>query len=572
MNQKLQQNLNLQKNRIGLVSGSINLREYDEAEHDISASISPQSWDVEVSLRKGFDPIRDERQISYAKKKGITNGLETLVSDTVLHEFAHWELPFDSERGCPYNIYEHDKIKEAVKRILPQDKQTHLNYVTNAFEDLLINPRCREFKGSFSGQVLFWDNEGLSCEENGQPSFTPFYEAFVKLNMHLFGDNADTNLLKRHFSRRFHNKRKINRAVKKTIGELNLPRNIQDTSTLFDRTRWPQMAEIFTKNLADLLKTSPTERLSLGGDSIEQKSKTREGKEEVAYGRYSSNENQSTNFTSYEQLDALYMGLARAIPVDVEAMTREQSLSIASLTYRPFDDETDNPKKIKLSKLFITNDGLQFAYPNKPITIPGRSKIQRRSFPDFKMVVLDTSGSMKQAPDNSDNIGSTSFIPWGDNSKYHYTLLGFYGIEKFLQQQGIAQHIQHGLSMFSSHTRFMESNFSEIDEVRKSALSPEFGDTTLLNTGILEQSLQGRESFVISISDGNISNWDNEKEKFRELFQNNYYTHIQLGDESNFSQDLKSWGIPVFYVSSGDDLSKLMVDITKNTYRSFIRE
>ena len=445
---------------------------------------------------------------------------------------------------------------------------------------MVCNPRVREWKKDFSGQVLFWDGEGLACKEKEQKGFTPFYEAFVKLNMHLFGDNSDRALLKRHYQ----NVSEIDKAVQQVVSELSLPKNIQDTSCLFIKQDWPKMAGIFAKNLANLLEQKPTERLSAfsqgegqegteeqkSGNGIEQKSKTKEGKEEIAFGRYSAGERLSANFTSYEQLDALYRRLAKPLAVQVDAMTKTHGLNISPLTYRPFDDEKDDVGKVKLSKMFFTDKGLQFAYPNQPLTITAKSKIQRRSFPDFKMVVLDNSGSMQQAIDGSSNIGNTSFIPWGDNSKYHFALLGFYGIENFLQNQGIAQYIQHGISLFSSNTRFKQAGFSGIDEVRKLALAPEFG-STYLDAKTLEEALAGRESFVLSLSDGEVGNWETEKATFMDMAKRNHFAHIQISGQSQFSKDLESCEIPVFYVNSGDDISKLMVNITKKTYEQYTK-
>lgn len=588
--QKLRQKLYEQKNKIGLVGGTVDVEEFDKTEHYVSASISPKDWKIRFFLKKDWNPIQDNKQRAYARAKKIEDGLEMLVMHIGgLHEPAHWELPVDSEKGCPYNVYWHDKILEGIKtglqnagknpNLVVGPNQTLASYVANAFEDVIINPRCKEFNKDFSGQVLFWDWEGIRCKEQKKKHYTPFYEAFVKLNMHLIGDNKDKALLKRHYS----NESKIDKAVKKTIQELGFKENTQDTSYLFNRNSWQMMAEKFAKNLADLLDEVPQERLSAfsqeqegegqegqcpAGNGVEQKISTREGKEEIAYGRYSSKEKQSTNLTSFEQLDSLYRRLAKDISVEVEAMTREQGLQIAPLNYRAFDEEKDEVSRIKTSKIFVTDQGLRFGYGNRPLTITSRSKIQRKSFPDFKMIVLDNSGSMAKAPDGSDNTGSTSFIPWGDNSKYHFALLGYYGIENFLQRQGIAQYIKHGISLFSSATRYAEGDFQNSASVRKKALSPDWGSTNI-DAGILKQALKGRESFVLSISDGGIYNWSSEKEEFKKLVGNNYFAHIQLGQATDFTHDLEKWNIPVFYIDSGKDLSKLMVKTTKDCYRKF---
>lgn len=588
MDEQLKQKLQEQKNRIGLVGGTLTIREYADAEHNVSAHITPEGWNTEITVKEGFNPISDRRQRAYAKVKKITNGLETLLRHISLHEFAHWELPHGSERGCPYDIYNHDKILEAVKKALPKNKQTQASYVANAFEDNIINPRCREFEGDFSGQVLFWDNEGLAARGKGQKAFTPFYEAFVKLNAHLWGDKIDKALLKRHYG----NAKQVDEAVKKVIADLGLPESMattEGTERLFNRPQWAQMASVYTKHLAPLLDESPTERLSAfsdksegegqgqggeqkqpAGNGIEQKMGTREGAESIAHGRYSSNERLSTNITDYSQLDGLYRKLARDISVNVEAMTREQNLAIAPLNHRAFIEERDDPTRIKATKIVINGDGITFGYPNQQLTVASRSKMQRKSFPDFKMIILDNSGSMAQAPDNTDNVGRKSAIPWGDRSKYHFALLGFYGVENFLQRQGIAPYIEHGLSLFSSSTRYKEAGFQGLEAVRKLALAPEWGSTHL-DAKVLSGALKGRESFVMSISDGEIANWASEKNEFRKLAEKNHYAHIQIGSGTQFTSDLEGWKLPVFYVNSGQDLAKLMVNAAKDTYRRFTR-
>lgn len=585
--QKLERKLNQEKNKYGLVGAKrARVLEFDDAKYEIAAHINTQDWGIEVTLKTGYNPIQDKFQKEYAQTKKITDGLETMVLHIgSLHEVAHWELPFGSGRGCPFDIYNHDKIVEGIKRGLPENKRDDgtASYIANAFEDTVINPRCKEYNGDFSGQVLFWDKEGLKCEkEQKKKGFTPLYEAFVKINMHLWGDELDDSLLKRHYTKN----EKVKKAVKQVIIDLNLEKNIKDTSILFQKQNWQRMAETYARAMSELLDEMPKERLSAydsgqsqsseekgkeqnSGNGIEKKLRTKEGKEEVAYGRYSSGEKQSPNFESFEQLDALYQRLAKSIPVKVEAVTRDSSMEISPLNYRPFDPEEDNPMKIKTSKFFVDEEGFNFAYPNQLLTIEFKQKVQRKSFPNFKMIVVDNSGSMKDGLNGSS--GSTNFIPWGDNSKYHFALLGYYGIENFLQNQGIAPYIEHGVSLFSSGTRFKKGSYNELIETRKLLLSPDWGSTNL-DAKVLRGALDGKESFLLSLSDGEIDNWDEEKREIKELTESNYYAHIQIGSKTDVTEDLESWGVPVFYVNSGEDLSKLMVDITKKAYHPFVQE
>src|SRR3989339_667235 len=468
--QKLEQRLNQEKNRYGLVGAKrARVLEFADAKNEITAHINPENWEIEVILKTGYNPIQDEFQKKYADAKNITDGLETMVLHIgSLHEVAHWELPFGSKRGCPFDIYNHDKIVEGTKKGLPKDKESFANYLANAFEDTIINPRCREYNGDFSGQVLFWDKEGLKCEkEKGKKGFTPLYEAFVRVNMRLWGDTFDKSFIERHYTEN----QKVKKVVQEIINGLNFEENILDTSPLFEKGRWQKMAEIYAREMSELLDEVPPEKLSAydsqqgqgsgedgkkAGNGIEKKFGTKEGKEGVAYGRYVSGEKQSPNFKSFDQLDLLYQKLAKSIPVKVEAVTRDSSMEISPLNYRRFDPEEDNPLKIKTSKFFFDGDGFHFAYPNQPLTI------------------------------------------------------------EFKQNQGIAPYIGHGVSLFSSGTRFKKGSYNELIETRKLLLSPDWGSTNL-DAKILEQALDGPESFMLSISDGDVFNWSSEKAKIKNI-------------------------------------------------------
>ena len=586
--QELEEKLNGEKNKYGLVGAKrARVREYDDAKYNISAHINPNNWEIEVNLKTGYNPVQDSKQKAYARAKKIKDGLETVVMQVGSgHEVAHWELPFGSGKGCPMDVYNHDKILEGIKNGLPEDKKECAKDVANMFEDTVINPRVKEYFGDFSGQILFWDGEGLRCEKaQNKKGFTPLYEAFVKINLHLFGDKLDKSFLKRHYTKNL----KVEKAVNEVVKNLNLEEGIKNTTPLFNKSDWPKMAENYARAISDLLDEMPEERASAydsrqspnsggeGGENqkskygngIEEKVKTKEGKEEIVYGRYVSGDKQSPNFTSFEQLDSLYQRLAKDIPLKVESVTRDSLMEISPLNYRAFDYEKDNPLKIKTSKFFIDQEGFNFAYPNQPLTIDYKQKIQRKSFPNFKMVLVDNSGSMKAGIDG--DVGKTNFIPFGDNSKYHYALLGYYGIENFLQNQGIAPYINHGVSLFSSGTRFKKGTYNELAETRKLLLQPDWGSTNL-DAKVLRDALEGDESFFLSISDGSVDNWNSEKNEIKKLIEKNYYAHIQLGEKTNMSEDLESWGMPVFYVNSGKDLSKLMVDITKNIYHPFVQE
>ena len=128
-----------------------------------------------------------------------------------------------------------------------------------------------------------------------------------------------------------------------------------------------------------------------------------------------------------------------------------------------------------------------------------------------------------------------------------------------MQKQGIAPYINHGVSVFSSSTRFRKGNYNDLTEIRKLLLHPEWG-TTSLDARTLKEALEGEQSFLLSISDGEIGNWDSEKSKIKTLIENNYFAHLQLGGSEDdgdskpaFCRDLEAWNMPVFYIKNGEN-------------------
>ena len=109
---KLEAKLNRQKARIGLVGGRLKLWEVADAEELINAHIVPSDWHIEIAVKEGYVPARDERTAAYVKKRGVKDSLEKICEDVLFHECGHWELPRGSGMGCPYDAPHHDMIVE----------------------------------------------------------------------------------------------------------------------------------------------------------------------------------------------------------------------------------------------------------------------------------------------------------------------------------------------------------------------------------------------------------------------------------------------------------------------------
>ena len=196
---------------------------------------------------------------------------------------------------------------------------------------------------------------------------------------------------------------------------------------------------------------------------------------------------------------------------------------------------------------------------------PAEYKVHPRKFPKLKVALLDTSGSMGLSPNNDDNVGGKSFIPWGDNSKYHFALKGLYGIDNFLEKQGIAGYVQSEAITFAGSTEKTGKRGFRSEEERKVLLRKPSGGTTL-DAKLLKDEL-GERCFLVSVSDGDIANWGSVKDDYKSAIENADYCHIHIGAKNEFTRDLESWGVKVHYVKGDDDLSGLMIDAASNYYR-----
>ena len=88
----------------------------------------------------------------------------------------------------------------------------------------------------------------------------------------------------------------------------------------------------------------------------------------------------------------------------------------------------------------------------------------------------------------------------------------------------------------------------------------------------LRKAVQGDDTFLLSLSDGDLHNWGQIKNDYKALVTGCAAAHIQIGGKNRFSRDLESWGIPVYYVQGGDDLTHLMVKVASDKYKGYGKE
>lgn len=583
--------LNRVKNENGLVGGPLKVLQVDNADSNVSACINPHDWSIELKVKKGWNPLPDKRVKSYSTKRNLEDALWSVCRDVVLHEVGHWELPRGSEMGCPYSVDFHDQILDGVTKVLkPKKLEGCAHYVSNALEDLINNTNVKG-KTSFAGQVLFWYDQGLSIPNK---KFTPFYESFVLLNMYCFGDNIDEELVSRFYT----GDKKVVKAVKELIKSFVLKRHDRENNikSLFDKESWGEMSETFARITLPLLEQQlPSESLfgtgseapgkseqnkkqegQSAGSSFDKKLSQPREREKICAGRFASGGSCPSYMDSFEYLDKVYTSLARSIPVQVDSFNESLSFPVAKHGWRWFDPEQDDANKVKLSRVGLQEDGsVGFKVGRHELTVDYPYRKNVKGFPKLKVAIIDTSDSMKESLGGRSvvmNPESPEERQWNSDCKYHYALVGWYGIQRFLESQHIAQYVDNSVVNFSDNTRTSgRKSWRDLNVVKKLLFSPQFGGTTL-DERVINQELSDDDCFVLSLSDGDIQNWDSVKESFKKNVVGKKYAHIHLGSANKFTSDLKRWGVPVYFVKSGEDLSRLMVKVTGDQYKSYARE
>ena len=568
----LKKELEKQKNKAGLVGTRLNVNEVPG--NSFSASITFDFKTISLDYGVDLDLVPDQETRRFVEEKSIESPELKIGEDILDHEMGHREKPVRTTYGCPYTAEMHDSILDSITRGLAEkEKQGLEGSVCNAFEDLLDNINCRK-DTDFAGQTLFWNNQGLVNSENGK--FSPSYEAFVKINL-LFGGKdyvVDATLLKRFYQ----NDEKVQTAVRNFVDYFNSKLNIQSSLGIHEK---PEFNELFNKDMeqreelwsdlaynyaimmAELLDQKQTEqRFGSKDNPFDKQIKQPKTKQEIAYKRYKTGKGPAAHRDLQEQLYDLYKKISREIPVETSHFTKSSGIPLVHYGRRSV---TEDETKLRFRGIgFDENGELSIKTSRHSLKYPVSYKVHPRNFPDLKVALMDRSGSMAwNRYDDENEVGDTSFIPWGDESKYHFALKGYFGIDNYLDSQGIGPYMENVALGFSGE-HIVRGNSKE---VAMSLLTTPSGGTNLNIDELIEEMTPN--SFTLSISDGSFSFGEEQKEKLNEKIKQGVdYAHIQIGSDTPYSLYLKELDIDVLNVNGDDDLSNGMVKIVSKKYRS----
>lgn len=573
--EKLETELNERKNEIGLIGTRLDINEIPGK--DFNGSMTQDFRTINLSYGSDLDLVPDRQTAKFVKRRKISDPYKKIGIDIFEHEAGHRENPIDTMLGCPYTTELHDAIKSSIDAALEGSNKGHLtDDVTNAFEDIIDNVNCRS-NTDFSGMTLFWNNQGLVNADNNK--FSGFYEAFVKVNLEFFESKYDYALLKRFFT----DKKLINDKVKKFVEYTKKSLSVDSLVNMHSDDRlsqlylkdlndredlWSNLAKKFAVTFSDLLDGKPPSSEAFipenmfGGkcDYFDKELELPEEKQKIAYHRYIRGKGSASNRDVQEQLFDLYKRISKEI--QIQTSHYEESSSMPLIHYgKRFVKEDE--QKINFKGVGFDNGGkLNIKTSKNSLYYPVAYKVNLKQFPKLKIALMDRSGSMALNPHNGNEVGDTGFIPWGDNSKWHYALKGYFGIDNFFRNQGVIDYIKNDILGFSGEKLITGKS----DEVAKALLVKPDGGTYMDVDRLIKQL--NDNCFVLSISDGEFSIDDQQEKLLLEKISNVDYAHIQIGKPNDYYKFLQKNTIPTLLVKGDDDLSNLMVNFVSNYYKA----
>ena len=497
---------------------------------------------------------------SFLARKGERSGLEAVCRDIPAHEVAGHNNS-EYTRGCPGSVDVHALMKHQVSKALRESGKQGLTYLTNVVQDVFANTIVRGIPGhTNAGLTLFYE------ENMKKPS--RLYNAFVKVNLACCGRAADIS----HLSTYFKNDKETNAAWKHVVRDLNLRvghwqhnRNI-----LSNEAKWEEYAYVIAKHLAPLLDDSVCENTCSHGntpgdchnpfdDDLDEPVVQRR----VAKKFYTDKRGIPEFMKLEDAVLRLYESLGE-MPVSARAETQSTSVPIIPYQWQPTDDIT----KASLTKFGIGANGcLELYEPNAHLDIPFHYAKPQEDFPDLVVAVLDRSPSMLDALEYGND---TSFIPWGDKSKWHYTLWSWFAVTNDLVKTGKISRVRNNALLFATQTKESgQHGGGQLDALRRWILEhpPSNNGGTSLDMNRIRDNCAGASKVFVTVSDGDVSNWAFSKEEFLRLTSPHLYAHLQIGPESQMSKDLKQAGRKVYPVSDGKSMVSLMRGIIAEAYQ-----
>ena len=506
---------------------------------------------------------------TFARKKNIAVPLETCLRAIMGHECGH--IHNQKRPACPETFEAHEEhFYEPIAAILKKKKKLGaVDSVTNLAEDLINNTISA--LGAHGGLTLFYKDVAVTS------GWQSDYEAYMRLQLYCWGDAQDKKLLTPHFTKNPEVTKATQQFVRKMEelqGKKSRLTHQEIADYVADKKNWKTIAHEFTLALEPLITEQPSFPQCGFGKQMKEAMKDPTNREKCARKNYETQKKRPSWMSKEEALDAVYSALARDIVIKVDAPHKAMSLPVVPIRHEPFNPEEHAFSSVRFTKPMIVPEretafgveALTFGVASQYVEQPLLVKKGITSFPPYKSLYIDCSGTMTLGIPHEADAGSTVFIPWGDKSRYHYACKSWYGIIEYLARQQILPNVVVGLGIFSDSSRVVQG----LEEAKKLLFNPAFGSTNI-DLAAIDQLLQDEEKSVFStVSDGEINNWSAIKAGFIQRVKPHYYFHIQIGPHTAMTKDLKKANLPVYTVTTGEELERLSVDLTRQQYQSYI--
>lgn len=513
-------------------------------------------------------------------------------------------------KGCPRVIDLHaEAVLEPVAvtlrengfpQVMINDNQTIDAYFANLIEDVVDNFE-QACSCDYVGMALTYKDDAMTLVTK---KFSPLFDAFVQLQERLFGGKRSRKLLQEHYG----GDARVDEAVANVFERTGLVKHKRVTrkgkmvpdkrkmlAYCLDERNWQAISRIMTEEFSKLVDKDKLQQpeylaamflpLKGEGDVFGDEMGDPETLMKFVWKKYQKCGEQGVPFAPPAYLDKnlaldlVYQRLARNLEIKTKASTSSASMPVLWHGKRPFDPERDklSQARIKLGsggKLELNvkrfHEDLPFEYTQRQGNIPNIRFIKRDDSESMRLPVEGTGQGRIMNP------WAPEQQQWGENSRYHHLLVAEWGLYEFLRKQGTLKHT--GIKSVSySHTTRVARNLAES---KAQALSPTFGGRTVMDMKTINQ-LFSRDELVISISDGEVQNWDfwlvepelasdgtvakqgiKVSDEYIKRAKQNHYVHLQIGGPTKMSRDLEAAGLRVHY-DNGKNLGKLVIDVTR---------
>ena len=527
---------------------------------------------AQTDLRTGAIDIKYDERYPF--------DLESATKDLTRHEINHHGA--GQYAGCPRTIDLSTKsVYEPIYAVLSEKgfTQADVRYAENALEDSLLHCDLHQ-DSALDGVTDFFRDNG---EVSPNKKVGEFYSAHILLNTFLWGNKQQKKTLAKYLEQT----PDVQETVRNFVHRLGLQNLRKDSirnkeklrEFLMDETNWPEISKVYAEEFSRLMKPGYAKPLpndsGAGTSGREDEDDSDEGNEfqkgrlttEYKLKRIDEGETDGSGIPQWiepdEALKEVYRRNATSLLIRAKGEAPQRSIPIVRLGAKQYDPSRHSPAHVRTHLNFETGE-IELVVPRTQITFPLPSRPDNSGFPRNKWVLLDCSASMTESLDG-DSRKNSSVIPWGNNSKYHHALSALFGFNRYLASQGLATGDIGLVSYSPKRNTRVAKGISESEDL---AINPEF-DLTYLDMDKVEESINGKDNLVFTISDGNFDNWAEIRDKFYDFAKRQKaFFHLQIGQNGTCVTDMKSRGIEVVPILRSSDLEKILIDLTKAQRRT----